>query len=87
MEQKITIDDDYSVVRRPRTFKVNGKIVGEFRFNNSSALWNFVVEGKNFGVMTLHFDPNDIICDELNEEILQAILDELKRLNSTYRGI
>lgn len=44
MENKITIDDDYSVVRRPRTF-------------------------------------------ELNEEILQAILDELKRLNSTYRCI
>ena len=89
MEQKITIDDDYSVVRRPRTFKVDGKIVGEFKFNSSTALWKFYVEGKKLygGIPSVYYDPNDLICDELNEEILQAILDELKRLNSTYRGI
>lgn len=87
MEQKITIDDDYSVVRRPRTFKVNEKVVGEFCFHDPSASWRFIVRGKDYSYICSFYDPNDKICDKLNEEILQAILDELKRLNSTYKGV
>lgn len=87
MENKITIDDDYSVVRRPRTFKFNGKVVGAFCFHDPSASWRFIVKGKDYSYISAFYDPNENICDELNEEILQSILDELKRLNSTYSGI
>lgn len=83
----IKIDSDYDTVRRMRKFLVNNKLVGKFHFDHVKCEWFFEVEGKSYGMGTYPFDPNAGICDKLDETILQAMLDELKRLNATYRGV